>query len=187
MDRDLTVGISGSCSGCPGDFFGGALLDMQREDEAFAQLPHIRREARIPSRIEDARIGRSKYRHELRIETENHNYTLRYRKSRWHRMVDAQGCVRQRDLFGWIMFDGHRIGALEFVEFEPDPFIDNEIFFDTMDADYHADAHLAEVLCASWQDVVGDVCDYGSILEFRLAGWHRNMPRSVSGPARRKS
>lgn len=121
-----------------------------------------------------------KYPRKMTFETERANYILRYRKSRWHRMDEDTGCVRKRDLFCWFISKNRRVGALHFVEFDPDDFIDNEKFFYTMDADYHADAHLAEVLCDAWHDVADQVFAYGPVLEFRLAWMSPKCAKSAA-------
>jgi hypothetical protein len=140
---------------------------MQNQNEFSSGLSRIRRRAEWPKSVVDEQARERKYRHEMKITTKNMMYMLNYRKSRWRQM--DMGYVRQRDLFCWINFKNQHVGALHFVEFQPNPFIDNEDFFLTMDADYHQDAHLAELLCDVWSDVVKDVLGYGPVLEFRLA------------------
>jgi hypothetical protein len=142
---------------------------MREASELFSGLSRIRRGTEWPQSVENEQAQKLKYPRVMTINTEGAAHILHYRKSRWHRMNMGEGYVRQRDLFCWIMFEKRRVGALHFVEFEPDVLIGNGDFFDTMDADYHADAHLAEVLCDAWHDVVDDVLAYGSVVEFRLA------------------
>jgi hypothetical protein len=142
---------------------------MRDEDELLSRQPRIRRGAEWPNSVEEEHRRKAKYSRELRTTAQDGTFVLRYRKSRWRRMIMGQGCVKRRDLFCWITTKKRRVGALNFVEFEPDILISNDDFFNTMDADYHADAHLAEVLCAAWDAVVPDVLDYGPVLEFRLA------------------
>lgn len=142
---------------------------MRDEDETLFLQPRIRRGVEWPNSVEEERRRKAKYHRELKITMRDGTYLLRFRKSRSHRMMMRDGCVKQRDLFCWIIAKKRRVGALNFVEFEPDVLISNDDFFDTMDADYHADAHLAEVLCTAWDEVVPDVLDYGPVLEFRLA------------------
>jgi hypothetical protein len=144
-------------------------LGMQNQNELSSGLSRIRRRAEWPKSVVDEQARERKYPHRVTITTKKEMYTLNYRKSRRRRMNWGKGCVRTRDLFCWLNFKNLRVGALHFVEFEPDRLINNREFFFTMDADYHADMHLAEVLCDVWSDVVNDVLGYGPVLEFRLA------------------
>jgi hypothetical protein len=94
-------------------------------------------------------------------------------------MMGGDGVVRRRELFCWFEIAGERVGALHLIEFTPDVGIDNFEFLDTMDADYHADAVLAEVLCSGWEDLSLAVFCYGPILEFRLAWIAQRYARRV--------
>jgi hypothetical protein len=140
---------------------------MQNQNELSSGLSRIRRRAEWPKSVVDEQARERKYRHGMKIAAKNMMYMINYRKSRWRRM--DIGYVRQRDLFCWMNFKNQQVGVLHFVEFEPDPLIDNEDLFLTMDAEYHADSQLAELLCDVWSDVVNDVLAYGPVLEFRLA------------------
>ena len=142
---------------------------MQQKNELLSGGRRIRRGAEWPRSVERERARKLKYPRKIMIKDERTTYILRCRKSRWIRKIIGEGYVRERDLFCWLMLDKCRVGALHFIEFEPDIGIDNEVFLATMDVENSADAQLAEVLCSAWQDVVDDVLAYGPVLEFRLA------------------
>src|SRR6266481_6312063 len=99
---------------------------MREENELLSRLSRIWRGVEWPKSVEDEHARKSKYPREIAIGAEGTAYTLRYRRSRWHRMNMGEGCAKQRDLFCWIMFDKRRVGAMHFVEFEPDIFVGNE-------------------------------------------------------------
>jgi hypothetical protein len=151
---------------------------MLDEDELLSRQPKSRRGTEWPNGVEEEHRRKAKHPRVLRITARDGTYLLRFRKSRWHRMMTGEGCVKRRDVFCWIIAKKRKVGALNFVEFEPDVLISNDDFFDTMDADYHADAHLAEVLCAAWDEVVPDVLCHGPVLEFRLAWGSPEYARS---------
>jgi hypothetical protein len=141
---------------------------MQEQDELWSALSRIRRGAEWPESALHEQKRNRKYPNEMRFPTKNATYILQYRKSRWHRMMMGEGCVIKRDLFCWLNFKNQQVGALHFVEFKPDPWINNDEFLFTMDADSYADMQIAEMLCDGWSEA-NDVLAYGPVLEFRFA------------------
>jgi hypothetical protein len=67
------------------------------------------------------------------------------------------------------MVGGRRVGALEFTEYDPNGCGCNEDFQYLMDWDDAYDAHLSNVLCSAWADIVLDVTHAGPILDLRAA------------------
>src|ERR671930_410818 len=98
---------------------------MHEPDERLASVSRIRRGGEWPRDVEEELAQKSKYPREITIKIEDTPYILNYRKSRWCRMAMGDGCVRTRDLFCWVVLNKQRLGALHFVEFEPDTLIDN--------------------------------------------------------------
>lgn len=110
-----------------------------------------------------------KLRHRLSIPVSVGTVDFAYHQSRRSRMMDGEGVVRKREFVGKILVDGRQAGALRFVEYTPDPMIDNRDFFETMDADSISEYVLASVLCEGWRHLSSDVSDYGPILELSTA------------------
>lgn len=107
--------------------------------------------------------------HRLSVPALTQTVEFAYHQSRRLRMMGREGVVRKREIVGQVEIDERLVGALRFVEYTPDPLIDNDEFFETMDADSESACALASVLCGGWECVSLDVSDYGPILEFSTA------------------
>jgi hypothetical protein len=92
--------------------------------------------------------------------------------------MEGAGSVRCRELFCRLLCRGERIGALQFLEFEAEPFSGAAEFCDTMDSESQETYELAVVLCSVWRDVTVDVAMYGTILEFHRTWMSQAHSRS---------
>ncbi len=100
------------------------------------------------------------------------DYSLCYHRSRWiwigepSQEEKREGpFVRRRCYFAWITHKkGQRIGALEFIIYEPSPLIDEMEFLYIMDGDSHWEAELSATICNSWEYATEEVLDYGPVL-----------------------
>ncbi|CAO3425106.1 hypothetical protein [Azospirillum doebereinerae] len=133
------------------------------------RLKGIRRSAVMPYELARHLEAIPKLRRRLSIPVPAGVVDFSYHQSRRFRMMDGEGAVRKREFVGRILVDDHQAGALRFVEYTPDPMIDNSVFFETMDADSISEYVLASVLCEGWSHLSSDVSDYGPIIELSTA------------------
>lgn len=143
----------------------------------------LRRTDALPQSLEREVMNKHKYPHEVKIELAGTPVVLRYRRARKRPVMygDDDPLVEMRDIFCWIEDRrGKRLGALHFIEWHADPFVDDDDFLAEMDS-YSIDSYVfAEIVLAGWAIV--DVAQYGALIEFQVAWqapdappglWHR--------------
>ncbi len=119
-----------------------------------------------PSFVTQELSLRKNYKHTLRVDEKA---ILRYRKSRRGQLdFELQG-IKKRELFGWIEMESERVGAIEIHEFRADDYLDNDTFFELMDAVSQMNMQLATAVIGAWEDVGMDLFAYGDIVDFRMA------------------
>jgi hypothetical protein len=127
----------------------------------------LRRGDALPRSVQLEIDRRDQYPRKAAVRLGDAPLELRWRKTRLQALPWGDECVRRRETFCWVYIDSRRAGAVHFIEWYPDPFIGDDLFFDEIDADSHEAASLAEAVLSGW--AIDDLAEAGSILEFRLA------------------
>jgi len=111
---------------------------------------------------------------------------VQYHCSRWNPVAENEEGVRRRVTRAKLLSNGDHAGSLELVEYEIPWLMGADEFLYEMDAYSMATCHLAEVLCAHWEEPA-DLGEYGSVLELNRA-WMRpayssngNLKAAVDG------
>jgi len=103
------------------------------------------------------------------FQLEGSNLELRYRISRVSSVGWEDGAIFRTTLFGWLVRETKKVGAFEFVSYDPNGCFDNSHIIGLMDADYGYEARLSCAVCSAWEDLISDVTSFGPLLSFQHA------------------
>ncbi len=125
----------------------------------------ISRETAKPRFVEQEQSKSRKYPHRRTIEISGRDYVIRFRRSRWSEMGSTD--TRSRKLFAWVSREGVQVAALEFHEFEVQPWVDNQELLLSFDDEASLAGQLAELMVEGWEWPATDVMGYGNVVELR--------------------